>query len=101
MGEPNPCMSFRGPQDMKDAIELLAQRQGKKPGNMIEGWVRDRLAQELAMEVARPVGFAELSRRLAVPTYPSTRQDQRTGIAVADGVGASTLSANVDGRLQP
>lgn len=68
MGEADPIQNFRAPQEVKDAISLLAKRSGKDVGPMIRDWCKERIAVDRVLELLKAVDLPEVLRRLSTPS---------------------------------
>ena len=69
MSVPDPVINFRGPAEVKAALDLMAKRRGTTPGVLLRQWVVERLLWEHTLDTLRSVGYLESAKRLSTPTY--------------------------------
>ena len=78
MSLPDPTINFRAPQQVKDALHLLASRRGEQPGPLVRDFLIERLAVEAALDSLKVVGLAEYLRRLSQPSPLFTHKPTKT-----------------------
>lgn len=100
MGEADPIQNFRAPQEMKDAISLLAKRSGKDVGPMIRDWCKERIAVDRVLELLKAVDLPEVMRRLSMPS-PVMSDDTAPSAICTEQTSGNVVRRETDMVLQP
>ena len=93
----SPILNTKVSAAVKAAWQLSCQQRGVKPGVRLREYVEREVLADRAVEAARSVGFEEVMRRLATPTYPTHVADSTGQPETAQGKLRTTLVSRYNG----